>query len=179
MKFQRMLPLLFAALLLAVGAMAAACGGDEKLSLEEYFLQLQASSDEVNERFETLFEDLGAVFDPSVSEEERLEAAPKFADELVSVVSFAFDEASELDPPSEVEDAHNEFVEALGDFAEAVQGLAVSVAEAESVADVQELLEGNPVLDAADKRFTDACQALEGIAADNGFELTLECEDEE
>ena len=57
MKRRLFAPLFIAAALVALGVTAAACGGDGKLTLEEYFQRFEAIDADVDAKFEALFED--------------------------------------------------------------------------------------------------------------------------
>ena len=180
MKSLRFVALLAAPLLLAASAVAVACGGDGGgASAEEYFADLQTLHYDMDSRVDTLIEDSGAAFDPSLSDEERLEAGRRFGDGFVSLLTFASDELGKLDPPSEVEDAHNEFLQALGDLRDEAQRAADGAREAESAAELQALFEDNPEFDAVDARVKEACKALQEAASSKGIEVdltNLQCE---
>ncbi len=102
---------IFAAALLALGTIAAACGGGDELTLEEYFQRFEAIDADVDAKFETLYADF-----PDEGEEEFFsnEEDLPFFKELFSgfpvIVRDALDQAEDLNPPSEAEDAHDELL---------------------------------------------------------------------
>ncbi len=172
---------ILAAALLALGTIAAACGGGDELSLEEYFEQAQVISDDSDEEFEALYADFPDEDDEEFfSNEENLTVIKDFAARFPVVFRDTLNDVEALDPPAEVEDAHDEFLAAGNELLILFVGLTGPVEEAESVSEAEVLFgdEDDPEIEAADQRFTDACLALEGIAADNGIVVHFGCADE-
>ena len=173
---------ILAAALLALGTIAAACGGGDELTLEKYFEQAQVISDESDEEFEALYADFPDEDDEEFfSNEENLTVIKDFAAGFPVIFSDTLNDVEALDPPAEVEDAHDEFLAAGRDLATLYEGLTSSVEEAESVSEAEVLFgtgEEDPEIEEADQRFMDACLALEGIAQDNGIHVDFECADE-
>lgn len=170
---------LVTALLVAVGAIAAACGdGEEELTLEEYFQRLQTMSDDLNERGEALETELEGLFDPAASEQQSIAAGRRFLDGNVSIIRDGLDVLEDLDPPSQVGDSHNKFVDAANGLRDRIGDLADRAAEVQSAADLEEIFAEfqSPELETIDERFVDACQALERIASENGIQVDLGCE---
>ncbi len=167
-------PLIILALLLALGTTAAACGGDD-LTLEEYFQRMETLDDAANERFEPLVEALDQEFE---SEADQVEATRAFFNADIPILRDFVDALDDLDPPTEVEDPHEEFVAAGRDQVDAFQDLTGRMTVVESISELEELLD-DPELDAASDRFDKACFELQEIAADNGIAFDLGCEDEE
>ena len=158
-------------LLLGVGAVAAACGGgEEELSLEEYFQKLETISDDLRER--------GEAFDPETGELPNIDTLQRLLSEGVSAFQDALNEAENLDPPSEVKGAHDTFLQEARARMEVFESLADRAAEVESLSGLEDVFAEfeDPDSEAADVRFDDACRALEQVAADNGIELDLGCE---
>jgi hypothetical protein len=177
---RRFAPLaLIAVLLLAFGAFAAACGDDGnggggELTLEEYFERLDAIMEDTNSQMD-------ALEDPEerdlASEEEQLEAIRDFYfDANLAIIKGGFDEIEGLDPPAEVEDAHDALLAAGGDTVAAYEDVGSQLAEAESLADLQELFDDGG-FEAASERFEQACLELRGIADENEIDLDLVCQD--
>ena len=169
------------AALLALGTIAAACGGGDELTLEEYFEQAQVISDDSDEEFEALYADFPDEDDEEFfSNEENLTVVKDFAARFPVVFRDTLNDVEALDPPAEVEDAHDEFLAAGNELLTLFVGLTGPVEEAESVSEAEALFgdEDNPEIEAADQRFTDACLALEGIAEDNGIVVDFECANE-
>jgi hypothetical protein len=162
-----------------VMGVATACGdGEDKLSVEEYFQKLQTISDDLREREEALGSEFQTAFDPETSPDAAIDTLGRVLGEGASASREVFDDVDSLDPPSEVEDAHNEFLREGRATTRLLETLADRAAEVESLfglEDVHAELEG-PDFEAAGVRLEDACRALEGIAADNGIEVDLDCE---
>ena len=174
-------PLFIAAALLALGTIAAACGGGDELTLEEYFEQAQVISDDADEEFEALYADIPDEDDEEFfSNEENLPVIKDFAARFPVIFRDTLDDVEALDPPAEAEDAHDEFLAAGRDMLALFEGLTSPVEEAESISEAEELFgigEEDPEIEAADQRFTDACLALEGVADDNGIVVDFDCEE--
>jgi hypothetical protein len=166
------------ALLLGVSSIAVACGnvGDE-LSLGEYFQQLETISNDLEERGEVVERELETAFDPEGGIESAIDTLQGLLSEGASAFEDALADIESLEPPSEAENAHNVFVEEARGRVELVEDLADRVAEVESLSDLEEVFAQleSPEFQAADRRFRDACQALQGIATDNGIDVDLDC----
>jgi len=168
--------LLVTALLLGVSTIAAACGGGEdELSLEQYFQQLQTISDDLEERGQVIASELGGDFDPETGELPSIDTLQRFLSEAVSAHQDALNEAESLDPPSEVESAHDEFVQATRDRVEFIESLADQAAESGSASGLLEIFTQVSLGSEQETRFEDACQELERIAVDNGIGADLGC----
>jgi len=119
------------AVLLALGAVATACGG---ASLEEYSQKANAIQNDVwFAEPETQW-----LLAEGASGEEVAAQARDFIQEGAdgwSETSAAF---AELDPPAEVEDAHDRLVEALNDSAAAFQAIADGLPDTVSVSGAEE-----------------------------------------
>jgi hypothetical protein len=177
MRIRLFVPLSIAALVLALGTMAVGCGDDEELSLEEYFQQGELIGDNATARIEAL--DVDAFEGEFASEEDQVTAMRGSFDSMAAIIRETVDEFKDLDPPPEAEDAHGDFVGAVGAQEELFDNLVDSLAEAQSVSEVTELLgefgvELEPVL--AD--IEEACSTLQGIADANGIDADMKCEEE-
>ena len=165
----RLLPLaLVAGLLLAFGAFAAACGGEDSLTLEEYFQQVDALIDNTAEQSNVLGEESFADLDTL---EAQIEASRSFYSGFAAITATFRDDMRDIDPPAEVEDAHNTLVEAADDFAQATGDINNKLDEVASQADFVAVFAafaelGNP---------EEACFALQGIAEENGIDVSLNC----
>ena len=93
-------------------------------------------------------------------------------EEYFQQVQATFDDMSDIDPPADVEDAHNELLVAVTDLAEAYADLDV-----ESLSGLGDLLSQllSPGLIEATERLLNACSELQGIASDNSIDLDLAC----
>jgi len=170
-------PLVAAALVLAFGTVAVACGGGngDGLTLEEYFQRLEALSTDNDQRGVALFESFGEEFS---SEEEQIRATQEFWKEFLVLLGQFVNGLDDIDPPAEAEAAHEESVDAGAVMLKAYQELVDQMAEAESVSELAEGF-GDIELGASSDRFEQACVALQGIADANGIDVSLNCGDEE
>ena len=172
------LPGRFLTVVLAVVAgslLLAACGGGgdgEELSLDEYFQQL----DSIEQGIKT---DIGGLDEASVGViGEDVEATRVYVDDYQGIVGEGVDNMKELEPPSEVGDAHDEFVAALSGMLPLWQDLGDQLKDIETTSEMQTLLMGTQDEEpwqTATQRFADACRALQGIADEKGFDIDLEC----
>ena len=162
-------------MLLVLGTIAAACGDDGELSLEEYFQQVDQVGDDFDTRTEALEDAFPAAFEEPAATRDLFNAGlPIFSDFV--------DAIDDIDPPAAVEDEHNEAVAAGQAFEERIEDLVNRLADVESASELEDLfteLEEDPEFTAAEERFEAACLSLQGIADANGIAVDLECEEEE
>ena len=171
------LPLLLGATLLVLGIIAAACDGDERLTLEEFFQQGQAIDDDFEERFERLFDDFPDEDDDEFfSNEENLPLYKGTFVQFPVIFGEFFDELETLNPPSEAEDAFDELLTSGREVVEAQEGALIRIEEAESFAEVERITdEFDAENQAVQERYQAACQSLQEIADDNGIVANIDC----
>ena len=183
MRRRTVLIAILAGALAAFGALAAACGdGDgESLTLEEYFARFEAIDADVDQQVEALFADFPDVSDEEFfSNEENLPLLKSIFAGFPRILGDALDELDGLDPPSEVEDAHNEFLEAGRGLLAAFESAASDVEDVETIAEAQEIGESaDAEVAPAEQRFDEACLALVDVGAANGLVVDVDCEDDE
>ena len=172
MKLSLRLLLPIGVLLLVLGTLAAACGGDG-LTLEEYFQQLEALDQDAEAGIEAL--ELPEEF---ASEEEQVAAFQDFFAASVPIIAEFVDAIDDLEPPAEIEDAHEEAVDSGRDFVTEAEELTNELADVGSSSELVEVFDA-PEYEAASDRFDQACFALQDIADANGIDVDLTCEDEE
>ncbi len=179
MKVRPLVPTLVASLALAFMAIAVACGDDDEepspggngeLSLEEYFQALdaaQAASQEVQvQQAEPVLED------PEATLEDKKEAFREFFTGFSASLRVYFEGLEALDPPAEVEDAHNDFLAALRGWMEAAEDIRDNKIDV-----VQSDTEFQPLLDkmfgpgGAGAPLGPACESLKRVAEDNNIEV--------
>ena len=153
--------------LLAVGSFAAACGGDdEALSIEEYFERFDALS----AQFQA---DLLEMEEANAGEEGLNAIQANFANTVGLFATFAGG-VSNLEPPDEIKSQHEEVVEALRAYADALGEYSDEVSNLDSIEELQALAVDEELV-AAGARAGQACLVLEQLAADNGTEIALNC----
>ncbi len=163
------------ALLLAFGAIAAACrgNGDGELTLKEYFQKTDAIFEDAGER-------IAALDDPGeqefASEEQQIEAIRDFLDADRAITEDVLDELENIDPPVEVQEAHNEFQGAGVALVALFKDVAAQLANVGSTSEVDRVFTLNaPEINAAYARADAACFLLQGVANANGVDVDLEC----
>jgi len=112
------------ALLAFLLALAAGCGGGgggSELSKSEYQKEVQA----VGKTLSTSIDDLGSA----VSGSGDLEEAAGQIDALQEALKGAADDLAELEPPSDVESAHDKLVEGIRGFADGLDDLESAMAD--------------------------------------------------
>ncbi len=169
--------LLVAGMLL--GAVVAACGGGGggggggELSLEQYFDQVGAIVEGLEERTATLDQPLEQEFD---SEAEQIEAFRDAFTIVRPVFQDFVDDLDDLDPPAGVADAHGELVAGFANLMGGLEDLIDQLAEVESTAEFTELLLGpDSEFGSAIGQLAVACLQLQSIADDNAIDADREC----
>ncbi len=177
MKRRLFAPLFIAAALVALGITAAACGGDDKLTLEEYFERFEAIDADVDAKFETLYEDFPDEDDEEFfSNEENLPLLKEIFAGFPILLREALDQVEELNPPSEAEDAHDELLATGREWLELLEDAADRVEAVDSISEIEEELE--PAVGEAQERFDAACLDVVAVGEANGIVVDVSCEDE-
>jgi hypothetical protein len=166
-------PKLLAALAVAAALLVSCSGGDDALSLDDYFEQLAA----IDARFE---EDGDAIDDPfdtpaDASLEDRQARIEDARGSLEPVFEQYEESLADLDPPDEVRDQHDNYVAAMDAFIEAFEQWLTDLEDAPSNEEFDALLEAVPV-GAAAERAVDACNELQSIADDSDINVDLKCD---
>jgi hypothetical protein len=169
-----------AALLLVLGTIAGACDGGGGRALEEYFQRIESVLRSADDDFGKLVAEFEEAVDEVETEEgvtEAFRAYSRSADELYADVVA---DLESIDPPSDVEDAHEEFVAAETAGRDMFEELNEQAQRAESASDMEEWMAefGGPEVTAVSNRSDQACLALQVIADDNGVDVDLECEED-
>ena len=144
--------------LAALALIAAGCGGDDGSSQEDYEREVRS----VGQTLERTFGELGSSISGSGSAKE---AAGKL-DEGAASLDKAASDFREIDPPSEIEDSHNQIVSGLEALADEFR----KGAEAAQSGDTQELLEFAQGLQSSDavQQITTAGNEIESKGYDFG-----------
>jgi len=165
-------------------AVLAGCGGDsDALTLDAYFAEFEMIDADVDAQVEALFAD----FPEGESEEQVFadDANLPFFKELTAgfplIITDAVEQLNALDPPSVVEDEHDELVEAgdslIAAFEEASAALGETATMAE-FAEVEQELDSS-LVQPATQRFDLACLDVVAAGEENGITSTVDCVDEE
>ena len=153
-------------LLLVLSSIAATCGGDEKLTLEEFFQQGDAIDDDYGERFDRL-PDRYPDADP-----ENLQVFEAFYSEYAVLFKELIDELETLNPPSEAEDAFEELLTAGSEYGEFLQELSDRFGRVESLTEVEQLFREGAE---SGGRYRQACHSLQEVAHANGVVVRFDC----
>ena len=165
---------IFIAALALLPAALVACNSSGKLSLEDYFAEvekLDTAQTEQQDEIDSEYEDKlnPAEFTDQVTEDfvDYFEASRGAAQDFV-------DELKDLDPPDEAADAHDEAVDAFDACLEETGRIVDDIGDADSFEELGAVFEDQSVTDACD-RTTATCEALQGIADENDIEVDLDC----
>ena len=166
---------IIATVLIALGGLAAACGGagDGALRLEEYFQRLDELEGELEERSG----DISAQAE-GLSEEEMTDQAPDLLGDQSTALHAFLDNLAELEPPEEAANLHEEVVQAMEGFVELFDEALDVLKEADSLDDPFAPFETGE-LEAAGTRIDRVCVEVEQLAAENGIDIDLNCEEDE
>ena len=160
---RRLFALRFAAVLLpTLGAVAASCGGGGEPTLEEYFQQVE----EAYGKFEAVGLESGDKEYDSVEDFMNNSFIPTYRDFV--------DALENIDPPAEVELAHEELVAAQAEVLQLFEDSTDRYAALRSLVDLGELLD-EPDFQAVNNRAIEACTNLLKIAGINGIPVKIDC----
>ena len=160
--------LVFAVLLIAN------CSGDEELTAEQYFEQMQDIGDRIDEASESLFAAVGPLL-ATPRDATTLDAFAVAADEFARVTRDAASEIGDLQPPASISEAHAEFVVSFTETSDRFGELAAAADAAQSGDELQPLLEAA----LASSQSSGACLALMDLAAEHGLTPDLGCDAED
>jgi hypothetical protein len=167
-----------AAALLVVGFVSIGCGGGdgdggEGLTLQEYFQRLDGIFDDADGQFDALEEQCQPA---DSSAEAQNEAFRCFFDASFAVFDKSLDEIADVNPPAEVKDAHEEYLDSGAGVSRFIGEFLEGPKDNGSVTDLSAFL-ADPELEEASQRFDNACSGLQLIADENEIDVDLGCED--
>jgi hypothetical protein len=178
MKLRLPILLSLAGLLVAVGAIAVACGGggsdgdgasDGGLTLEEYFQQFDAVNKDIGTRISAVEAEYPQAFVEAAATRDALS-------EIDAIITDGLARLDDIDPPAEVREAHNEFRDGAAAEGQLLRELVANLAGVESASELAQVLDpSGPELEATVARLGAACVALSAIAADNDIAIDLKC----
>lgn len=183
----------------AAVVLLAACGGGG-MSPEEYYAAAEAAAVTYDDQTDAIFdgyreavaaalEDFQERTSPDVETETLVEETARLLDITVAEITDAFEQAEvalqafvsefeELDPPSEIEDEHDEALAALQRSLDSIPDLIDALVEADSLASVSETINASSFGD-TQPRLAAACRELEAAAAGFGVDADLRCGSDE
>lgn len=149
-----------------------ACGGDEELTEQEYFMQLEGISDAANAKFQPVVDRLNVEYE---SETEAIRVRREFFEADLRILGEMEEDLEGLLPPESVRSAHREYTAALAHLQDVIARLTRRLGEALSLVEIEELF-ADAELQAATDRFDEACLELETLASRSNIDANLDCE---
>lgn len=143
--------------------------------LEEYFRVLE----EISARTDTGLEEAGAGLDQTFeTEEQEVDALREAIRNSGEVLEQSLLDVGQLDPPDEVTGDHESFRDALSEVVRLTAEVLDAIEDVTTSQEMEDLIlnEWDPVLTEADNAFSDACFALQDVAATNGITVDLRCD---
>ncbi len=180
MMSRLILPVLIAALILALIALASACGGDgggqgDALSLAQYYQRVDELVNDVAEQGDELIDEAFTDVDGASSDDAQLAASRFYLEGFLEIIDQFLDDLRDTEPPSEVRDAHDAFVDAAGGFAGASRDVIDRLEDVLSPGGLGELLDDRDLNEAGD-RVEQACFEVQDLAEEHGIDIDLNCE---
>jgi len=177
---KRWILIMGAVLLLGLGALGAGCGlsgGSDAISLDEYFQKI----DEVQENNDATFATQEASAEEPSADATGEELAQFLRDSVTASAATLHDSgaaAGDIEPPDEVADAHADVVAAINDAADALDGIADSIPDSLTLAELEQgTFFDSEDLNAAFDSLATACNTLEEIATANNITVDLACDE--
>ena len=171
-----------AALLLAIAFAVGCSDSSETLTLDEYFAEVSAIMADMGAQAEALRDNIP---DPRTSAsglypfvDANLPWLKDLYAGMPSIISDAVDRWKALDPPSEVESAHNGFIDAGEKLVVALEAFSDLVLDVETAAEVGTFIIGEHSFIDAQEAWGDACYALADIGEANEIPVGRVCGDE-
>jgi hypothetical protein len=167
-----------AAMLIATGVLIGACSSDsDPLTLNEYFAEFETIDADADSQLEALFANFPEDED-AFADEANLEVFKDLVVGFPRIMGEAIDKTKDLDPPSEVENAHDALIDAGEALIVAFDQGVDDIDDAETMADVETLMEqSGPTIDSAQDAFDAACLTVVDIAIANDIHVSVTCED--
>jgi len=189
MRIRTIVMMILVGALIALTAIAAACGGDGDgdgdgdgggggngtLTLEDYLAELDTLDNLYSERTDSLeaqFDEDLTTAGPDV--EAIMQLSRDFFDDGARAVGEFVDGIDALNPPPEAEAIHNRAVTAGRDIVAVFDDLLERLQDASSEADFGAVMDSFSA-DAAGDEFTQACDDIQALADENGIDVTFSC----
>ena len=161
---------------LTIGIVAAACdddgGGGGTVTLEEFFVALQALDDDLEEKSTELDAEGEAL-----GEDATVDEAVAIFRQQVELIEEFVNDLDALEAPPEAADLLEEAVSAGGEVVRLFGELLDEAEGTETLDEFFGFFEGETEAAAAFERFDQACLDLEQLAADNDITIDLNCEE--
>ena len=167
--------LVFSLAAVVLGMLAVACGGGGALSAEEYFNKLEAIANETQEKESTAqpSEEDSASLTPDQVKEQGSE----FLDSSATINEDALQKVEDLDPPDDLQEAHDRLVAAESDMATRFRDFADEVRDIPPEG-VEDFFNSQVFVESTFADFDAACSALQDLADGKNIDVDLNCEPE-
>jgi len=151
-----------------------ACTSSGKLSLEDYFTELEKLDDEQTQAQDDLDEEYADKLNPTEFSDEVVNDFEAYFKEARSAAQAFADDLEGLDPPDEAADAHDEAVDAFNNCLDETGNVVDDIGDAGSFEELGAIFEDESVAEACDST-TAACEKLQTIADENDVNVSLDC----
>ena len=161
-----------AAIVLAGGTAATACAGGGSLSIEEYFQKVEATSNDGRQK-----EDAAQPTEEETANltlEQQKQTGIDFLTSIAEINEDTIDEIDNLNPPDDVEGAHNRLVAEGRDLAKTFRDFAEE-AKGTSPEGIGDFFNSQVFVESTFAPFDEACFALQKIADDKDISVNLNC----
>jgi len=159
--------------LLALGAVAVGCGGTEALSAEEYFNRLEAIAKETQEK-DSAAQPSGED-SASLTPDEVKEQGIAVLNSSAAINEDALKKVDDLDPPDDLQEAHDRLVAAESDMATRFRDFAAEVRNIPPEG-IEEFFNSQVFVESTFADFDAACSALQDLANGKNIDVDLNCE---
>ncbi|KPK46906.1 MAG: hypothetical protein AMJ77_04830 [Dehalococcoidia bacterium SM23_28_2] len=161
-------------------ALALGCGDDGELSIQDYLQDIHALMEESAANAEELGDPF--AYQELATDEELLRAIRDYCDALVPMVRRSINTLSDMEPPPEAVEPHNELLASVGSLADAFEDLGEQAADAQSLEELNQwTIESgwNETYASSGEGANRACLALQDLADENSVALDFECIEDE
>jgi hypothetical protein len=168
-----------AVLLLATAVFIGSCSSDsDTLTLDEYFVEFEAIDADVDSQLEALFSTFPED-EEAFADEANLEVFKDLVVDFPRIFGDAINQLEDMDPPSEVNDAHDALIDAGETLTAAFDEGVEVIDDAETMAELETAMsQVEPTIDSAQAGFDAACLAVVDVAIANDIHVSITCEDE-
>lgn len=159
---------------LGISLLLVACS--QGISLQEYYSQMsdiaQTQKKQTDDLQATSEEEITAATDEAT----QVQLIQKFFEDNLAVAKTALTQVQDISPPSEVEEAHEKFLQAFEDLVAALDDASASIESASTGAEISTVItDVGPKIEGASAKFDAACADLETVATDNSVKAGLDC----
>lgn len=166
---------------IAVALIVAGCGSESEQPFDVYLAALDNAEDNSQLALDEAFAEYNSAIAQTQADNEIVAAFSQVLREIGSITGVHYGAVRSADPPPEVEQLHNDVLRAQADIIELLSDLQVRATQAESPADVEELLiemNAGPEFSAARERTQEAICEIQAIGNERGSDVVdIGCEE--